>query len=86
MLKYIAKLFMPSPKSLADMAAKAIQSKVNESDKKEQISKYTVYADEVTKVQSKLVDWAKDGVLDDKETEELRDLLAPMFEKVISLI
>ena len=50
MIKAIIKLFMPSPRKLANMAAERIQKAVNESNKAEIIAKCANIAASVTDI------------------------------------
>lgn len=49
-MKWLIKLLIPSPKTLAKTAAATLQKLVNESGKNEQIAKYGTIADKATEV------------------------------------
>ena len=68
MLKQIlVKMFIPSAKSLADMAAAQIYAAVNGLDKAAQIANLAKYADILTDIQAKICVLLKDGKIDEAE-------------------
>lgn len=86
MIKSIVKLFIPSGKKLAQMAADGIQKAVNQSDKEALIAKYATIANQATEIQSFVVGLVVDGKIDDVEKNEISDRLAPLFSKLMELI
>ena len=86
MKKLILRLFLPAAEDIAKMAVDLTANFVNESGKEDVIAKYGTYADEFTKVQSKITTWLRDGKIDNNEKAELyRDLL-PLAQKLIEEI
>ena len=85
MIKTLIKLFMPSPRKLASMAAERIQKAVNESNKAEMIAKCAGIAASVTDIQKFISDTLLDGKVSDDETKQVEEKLVPLFEKVIEL-
>jgi len=87
-MKMLIKMFMPSGKKLAGYAAEGIQKAVNgyTSDKKEVVGKYADYANQVAAISARLTHMMNDGTLDDAETDELQEMLAPVFDKALALI
>lgn len=79
MMKAILKFFLPKASTFADIAAESICRNINEADKAEAIAKYTKYAEDITKIQAQLVEWLKDGKLDEKEQGEIKELITPIF-------
>lgn len=77
---------MPKASTFASIAAESICTNINKLDKSETIAKYTAYAEDVTKIQAQLVEWLKDGTLDNKEQDEIAEMLTPIFQKMIDLI
>ena len=82
--KLLIKMFMPSADQIADMAVNAAADFINESGREEAIAKYGTIADEFTKVQAKLTGWLKDGKIDEQEKAELKRVLLPIAEKLVS--
>lgn len=85
LIKRFAKMFVPSPRALANMAAKQIQAAINSSQKAETISKCASIAASVTDIQKFVSDTLMDGKVSDEETKRIEDKLVPLFEKVIEL-
>ena len=85
MIKAIIKLFMPSPKTLAKMAAKQIQDAVNGCQKGETIAKCANIASSITDIQKFVSDTLLDGKVSDEEAKQVEEKLVPLFEKVIEL-
>lgn len=85
LIKSLAKMFVPSPRSLANMAAKQIQVAVNESNKAEMIAKCASIAAYATEIQKFVSDTLLDGKVSDEEAKKAEDKLVPLFEKVIEL-
>lgn len=77
------KWLVPEPTDVTRMAVETIAKAINESGKEETIAKYGQYADEFTKVQSKVTAWLRDGKIDDTEKEELYKALLPLAEKIV---
>lgn len=86
MKKLLIKLFMPSAQDITKMAVDAIATFINQSGKEDVIAKYGTYADEFTKVQSKITAWLRDGKIDDNEKAELYRALLPLAQKLIEEI
>ena len=85
MIKAIIKLFMPSPRALANMAAKQIQAAINNSQKAETIAKCASIAAYATEIQKFVSDTLLDGKVSDEEAKQAEDKLVPLFEKVVEL-
>ena len=79
MIKAIIKLFMPSPQTLAKMAAEKIQKAVNESNKAEMIAKCANIAASVTDIQKFVSDTLLDGKVSDAEAKQVEEKLIPLF-------
>ena len=85
LLKRLIKMFMPSPATLAKMAAKQIQAAVNGCQKAAAIAKCANIAASVTDVQKFVSDTLLDGKVSDEETKQVEEKLVPLFEKVVEL-
>ena len=85
LLKRLITAFMPSPQSLAKMAAEQIQDAVNGCQKAEMIAKCANIAASVTDIQKFVSDTLLDGKISDEETKQVEEKLVPLFEKVIEL-
>ena len=85
MIKAIIKLFMPSPRALANMAAKDIQAAISNSQKADTIAKCASIAAYATEIQKFVSDTLLDGKVSDEEAKQAEDKLVPLFEKVIEL-
>ena len=85
MIKAIIKLFMPSPRALANMAAKQIQTAINSSQKADTIAKCASIAAYATEIQKFVSDTLLDGKVSDEEAKQAEEKLVPLFEKVIEL-
>ena len=85
MIKTLIKLFMPSPQTLANMAAEKIQKAVNESNKADTIAKCANIASYATDIQKFVSDTLMDGKVSDDEAKQVEDKLIPLFEKVVEL-
>lgn len=79
-------MVIPSSKKLAMMSAEKICNTVNNLNKEQQISKFMVYADTLTDIQSKLCTLLKDGKLDESEKQQLATDIEPFIEKLIKMI
>lgn len=79
-------MLIPNSKKLSMMAAEQICNAVNNLNKEEQISKFMVYADILTDIQSKLCTLLKDGKLDESEKQQLATDIEPFIEKLIKMI
>lgn len=82
--KLLIKMFMPNAEDITNMATDAIAKFINESGREEAIAKYGTIADEFTKVQAKLTGWLKDGKIDEQEKSELKKVLLPIADKLVS--
>ena len=85
LVKRLMKMFVPSPATLAKMAAKQIQEAVNGCQKGETIAKCANIAASVTDIQKFVSDTLLDGKVSDEEAKQVEDKLVPLFEKVIEL-
>lgn len=85
-MKWLAKLFIPAPKKLAQMSAEKIGSTVNESGKQDAIAKYSLALKTGMAQMAELNDMLVDGKIDPSETERIAEILTPYFERVIDLI
>ena len=85
LIKRLIKTFMPSPETLAKMAAEQIQDAVNGCQKAEMIAKCASIAASVTDIQKFVSDTLLDGKVSDDEAKQAEDKLVPLFEKVIEL-
>ena len=85
MIKTLIKLFMPSPRKLANMAAEKIQKAVNESNKAEMIAKCAGIASYATDIQKFVSDTLIDGKVSDDEAKQVEEKLVPLFDKVVEL-
>ena len=85
MIKTLMKLFMPSPATLAKMAAERIQKAINESNKADTIARCAGIVSYATDIQKFISDTLLDGKISDEETKQVEDKLVPLFEKVIEL-
>ena len=85
MIKMLVKMFMPKPATLAKMAAKQIQTAINDCQKGETIAKCANIASSVTDIQKFVSDTLIDGKVSDEEAKQVEDKLVPLFEKVVEL-
>ena len=85
LIKRLIKTFMPSPATLANMAAKQIQTAINSSQKAETIAKCASIAAYATEIQKFVSDTLLDGKVSDEEAKQAEDKLVPLFEKVVQL-
>ena len=85
LIKRFAKLFVPSPQTLANMAAEQIQTAINGSSKADTIAKCANIAASITDIQKFVSDTLLDGKVSDDETKRIEDKLIPLFEKVVEL-
>ena len=81
-MSWLIKLFIPKPKTLADMAAEAIAKAINESDKTDIIKQYDGYAAKLTELQTFIVKLLEDGKIDDSEKAKITEMLTPIMEKI----
>lgn len=86
MMKWLAKKLIPSPKSLAEMAAKEFQKCVNGSSKAEAIATYTQKIESIATYANSAIALLKDGQIDDKERGEIAKMIEPLFEAVVAAI
>ena len=85
LIKRLAKMFVPSPRALANMASKQIQTAINSSQKADTIAKCASIAAYATEIQKFVSDTLLDGKVSDEEAKQAEDKLVPLFEKVIEL-
>ena len=85
-MSWLIKLFIPKPKTLADMAAEAIAKAINESDKTDIIKQYDGYAAKLTELQTFIVKLLEDGKIDSAETDKIAEMLTPVLEKIMEAI
>ena len=85
LIKRLAKMLVPSPQSLANMAAKQIQAAINNSQKADTIAKCASIAAYATEIQKFVSDTLLDGKVSDEEAKQAEEKLVPLFEKVIEL-
>lgn len=85
LIKRLIMMFVPSPRSLANMASKQIQATINGSQKAETIAKCASIAAYATEIQKFVSDTLLDGKVSDEEAKQVEDKLVPLFEKVIEL-
>lgn len=86
MIKFLIKMFIPSAKSLADMAAEQICNAVNGLDKEAQIANLAKYAEILTDIQAKICVLLKDGKLDEEEKQKIAADLEPFIEKLLKML
>lgn len=86
MKKWLLKLFMPSAKTISDMAADAIAKAVNESGKGEIIAQYDAYAIKFVEFQTFLSKLLEDGKIDDEEKKQISDMINPIVAKITEAI
>lgn len=83
----LLKLFLPKPKSLANMAADGIVKVVNENQDKMIIAaRYESYVKKAAEIQMQIATWIKDGKIDDLEKDEIAKAIEPLFDKLYDLI
>ena len=85
LIKRLAKMFVPSPQTLAKMASKQIQDAVNGCQKAEMIAKCANIAASVTDIQKFVSDTLLDGKVSNEEAKQVEEKLVPLFEKVVEL-
>lgn len=86
MIKFLIKMFIPSAKSLADMAAEQICNAVNGTGKEKQISEIMKYVDVLADLQNKIAGLLKDGKLDEEEKQQIANDLEPFIEKLLKML
>ena len=86
MIKSLIKLFIPSSKKLADMAADQICNTVNGSGKEKQISEIMKYVDVLADLQNKIAAVLKDGKIDEAEKQKIANDLEPLISKLIGML
>ena len=86
MIKFLVKMFIPSSKKLADMAAEKLYDAVNGSNKEEQIANLAKYIDPLSTLTTKLVNLLKDGKLDEAEKKQIANDLEPFIEKLLKML
>lgn len=87
-MKWLMKLICPSGATLAGYAADGIAEAFNKSNDelRVKVSKYATYAKEVTRISDTLTGMVVDGNIDKEETEALKEMLTPLFEKALALV
>ena len=85
-MKWLIKLFMPKPATLAEMAAEAIAKAINDSNKTDIIKQYDGYAIKLTELQTFIVKLLEDGKIDDAEKAKIAEMLTPIMEKITEAI
>lgn len=80
--KLLVKWFMPKPKSLANMAARAAADFVNSTGKEEAITTFFEKTQDLFKAQQLITKWLSDGKFDENEVAELEAELMPLMETV----
>ena len=85
LIKRLAKMFVPSPQTLAKMASKQIQAAVNDCQKGETIAKCANIASSITDIQKFVSDTLLDGKVSDAEAKQVEEKLVPLVEKVVEL-
>ena len=86
MIKSLIKLFLPSSKKLADMAAEKIYEAVNGSNKEAQIANLMKYAEILTDIQAKICVLLKDGKIGEEEKKQIANDLEPFIEKLLKML
>ena len=79
LIKRLAKMFMPSPATLAKMASKQIQAAINGSSKADTIAKCASIAASVTDIQKFVSETLLDGKVSDAEAKQVEEKLVPLF-------
>ena len=85
-MKWLIKLFMPKPATLAEMAAEAIAKAINDSNKTDIIKQYDGYAIKLTELQTFIVKLLEDGKIDDAEKAKIAEMLTPIMTKITEKI
>lgn len=86
MMKWLLKKLMPSAKSLSEMAAAEIQKCVNGSTKAEAIANYTLKIEAIATYANSAITLLKDGLVDDKERDDIAKMIEPLFDAIIATI
>ena len=86
MIKSLLKIFLPSSKKLADMAAEQIYAAVNGTGKEKQISEIMKYVEVLADLENKIAMLLKDGKLDEEEKQKIANDLEPFIEKLLKMI
>ena len=83
----ILKLFLPKPKSLANMAANSIAEFANKNQDKMSIAaRYESYVKAAAAVQMQIAKWIADGKIDEIEKDEMAKAIEPLFDKLYELL
>lgn len=85
-MKWLIKLFMPSAKTISEMAADSIAKAINESGKGEIIAKYDGYATKVVELQTFVTKLLADGKIDNDEKKEIATMIEPIVAKIVEAI
>ena len=86
MFRALAKLFIPSPKKLADIASTKIADTINTCEKQELIAKFASMALDLTNIQEFISNVLKDGKISDEEKKQIESKLEPLFTYLIEQI
>lgn len=86
MIKFFVKMFIPSAKSLATMAAAQICNAVNGLDKEAQIANLMKYAEILTDIQEKICVVLHDGKIDEAEKKQIAADLEPFIDKLLKML
>ena len=86
MFKALAKLFIPSPEKLADIASTKIADTINTCEKQELIAKFASMALDLTNIQEFISNVLKDGKISDEEKKQISSKLEPLFTYLIDQI
>ena len=86
MIKSLIKLFIPSSKKLATIAAEQICAAVNGTGKEKQISEIMKYVEVLADLQNKIATLLKDGKLDEEEKQQIAADLEPFISKLIGML
>ena len=86
MFRALAKLFIPSPEKLADIASTKIAYTINTCEKQELIAKFASMALDLTNIQEFISNVLKDGKISDEEKKQIASKLEPLFTYLIEQI
>ena len=84
--KFLVKMFIPSSKKLATLAAAQICAAVNGLGKEKQISEIMKYVEVISDLQNRIATLLKDGKLDEEEKKQIANDLEPFIEKLIKML
>ena len=86
MFRALAKLFIPSPEKLADIASTKIADTINTCEKQDLIAKFASMALDLTNIQEFISNVLKDGKISDEEKKQIASKLEPLFKYLIDQI